>query len=388
MPGQIIKPINRIYTIENISMMFPDKIKYYSVATLILIMGSCAKKDQQQQPTQPPAVNVTLNEVTTTNASFYEEYPGTVVPLKEIELRPQVTGFITGIHFQDGARVRKGQLLYSIDAQLYTANYDQAVANLNVQQANLARAQKDADRYHELAKNDAVAKQLVDNADAALEVAKRQAEAAKANIQAVQTSVNYTKVTAPFDGVIGISAVKVGAAVTAGQTILNTVSTDDQLAVDFNVDQKEIYRFTNLLKSQKGQDSTFSLKFGTDIYPEYGKIALIDRAVDPQTGSIKTRLVFPNKKGQLRAGMSGSVRVLNNATTQSVVIPYKAVTEQLGEFFVYVAGDSSKVSQRRVTLGTTIGPNVIVKEGLKEGEKIAVEGVQNLREGAVINAGK
>jgi len=86
--------------------------------------------------------------------------------------------------------------------------------------------------------------------------------------------------------------------------------------------------------------------------------------------------------------MSGSVRVLNNATAQSVVIPYKAVTEQLGEFFVYVAGDSSKVSQRRVTLGTTIGPNVIVKEGLKEGEKIAVEGVQNLREGAVINAGK
>ncbi|KAA0993872.1 efflux RND transporter periplasmic adaptor subunit [Dyadobacter aurulentus] len=368
--------------------MFPDKIKYYSVATLILIMGSCAKKDQQQQPTQPPAVNVTLNEVTTTNASFYEEYPGTVVPLKEIELRPQVTGFITGIHFQDGARVRKGQLLYSIDAQLYTANYDQAVANLNVQQANLARAQKDADRYHELAKNDAVAKQLVDNADAALEVAKRQAEAAKANIQAVQTSVNYTKVTAPFDGVIGISAVKVGAAVTAGQTILNTVSTDDQLAVDFNVDQKEIYRFTTLLKSQKGQDSTFSLKFGGDIYPEHGKIALIDRAVDPQTGSIKTRLVFPNKKGQLRAGMTGSVRVLNNAATQSVVIPYKAVTEQLGEFFVYVAGDSSKVSQRRVTLGTTIGPNVIVKEGLKEGEKIAIEGVQNLREGAVINAGK
>ncbi|WP_031529057.1 efflux RND transporter periplasmic adaptor subunit [Dyadobacter crusticola] len=368
--------------------MLKSTMKYYPVAALLLIVVACGKKDQQQQqPAQPPAVAVKMEQVTTSEASYYDEYPGTVVPLNEIELRPQVTGFVTGIHFKDGARVRKGQLLYSIDAQLYNANYEQAVANLNVQEANLARAQKDADRYHELEKNDAVAKQLVDNADAALEVARRQAEAAKANIKAVQTSVRYTQVQAPFDGVIGISAVKVGAAVSAGQTVLNTVSTDNQLAVDFNVDQKEIYRFSTLMKNAKANDSTFTLKFGADIYPVPGKLALLDRAVDPQTGTIKARLVFPNQNNSLRPGMSGTVRVLNNAAAKSVVIPYKAVTEQLGEFFVYVAGDSSKVSQRRVTLGTAIGPNVIVKEGLKEGEKIAVEGVQNLREGAVIKEG-
>ncbi|MCF2518411.1 efflux RND transporter periplasmic adaptor subunit [Dyadobacter sp. CY351] len=369
--------------------MFSNKLPYFSAALFLVILSSCGdKKEQQQQAAAPPAVPVSLVAVTTADATYYDEYPGTVTALNEIELRPQVTGFITGIHFKDGSRVRKGQLLYSIDAQLYNANYDQAVANLNVQQANLARAQKDADRYHELEKNDAVAKQLVDNADAALEVAKRQAEAAKANIQAVQTSVNYTKVTAPFDGVIGISMVKVGAAVTAGQTILNTVSTDTQLAVDFNVDQREIYRFSTLMKNAKAADSTFTLKFGNDIFPATGKIALIDRAVDPQTGTIKTRLVFPNKDNRLRSGMSGTVRVLNNAAAKSVVIPYKAVTEQLGEFFVYVAGDSSKVSQRRVVLGTSLGANVIIKDGLKEGEKIAVEGVQNLREGAVIKEGK
>ena len=366
--------------------MFLNTLKYYPILLPALILASCGDKNQQQQPTQAPAVNVTLEEVTTTDAVYYDEYPGTVVPLNQIELRPQVTGFITGVHFQDGARVRKGQLLYSIDAQLYDANYDQAVATLSVQEANLVKAQKDADRYHELEKNDAVAKQLVDNADAALEVAKRQAEAAKANIKAVQTSVRYTKVTAPFDGIIGISAVKVGAAVSAGQTILNTVSTDSQLAVDFNVDQKEIFRFTNLMKNHKPSDSTFTLKFGTDVYPAPGKISLIDRAVDPQTGSIKTRLVFPNKENTLRAGMSGTVRVLNTASEKAIVIPYKAVTEQLGEFYVYVEGDSSKVSQRKLSLGKPIGSNIIVKDGLKPGEKIAVEGVQNLREGAVINA--
>ena len=222
--------------------MHSNLIHYVTIALSIVVLTSCDKKEEQKASTQqaPPAVPVTLEEVTTSDAVYYDEYPASVTPLNQVELRPQVTGFITGVHFQDGARVRKGQLLYSIDAQLYSANYEQAVANLKVQEANVNKAQKDADRYHELDKNDAVAKQLVDNADAALEVAKKQAEAAKANISAVSTSVRYTKVYAPFDGIIGISLVKVGAAVSAGQTVLNTVSTDGQLAVDFGVDQKEI----------------------------------------------------------------------------------------------------------------------------------------------------
>ena len=361
-------------------------MKYTSIAIAIFILASCTNKDDKKGQAPPP-VNVTLQVVTTMEASYHDEYPAIITPLNQIELRPQVSGFITGVNVQDGARVKKGQLLYSIDAQLYSANYEQAVAALNVQQANVKRAQKDADRYHELDKKDAIAKQLVDNADAALEVARKQADAAKANISAVSTSVRYTKVYAPFDGVIGISQVKVGAAVTAGQTILNTVSTDGQLAVDFNVDQKEIYRFNTLLNNQQAQDSTFTLAFGTDVYPYPGRLQLIDRAVDQQTGSIKTRVVFPNHDNLLRAGMSGTVRVLNNSGRPTVVIPYKSVTEQLGEYFVYVAGDSSKVTQRRVTLGKPIGTNIIVTDGLKEGEQIAVQGVQNLREGAVIKVG-
>jgi membrane fusion protein (multidrug efflux system) len=246
--------------------------------------------------------------------------------------------------------------------------------------------EKDANRYHELDKNDAIAKQVVDNADAAVEVAKRQAAAARANIQAVQTNVRYTKVYAPFDGVIGISAVKPGTAVTAGQSILNTISSDKELAVDFNIDQKEIYRFTSLLnEKQNTTDSTFTLAFGDDVYPYPGKIALLDRAVNPQTGTIKARLIFPNEKNLLISGMNGTVRVKSNATAQSVLIPYKAITEQLGEFFVYVPNDSNKVSQRKVVLGKQVGKDVIIKQGLAEGEKIVVQGVQNLREGSAIS---
>lgn len=357
----------------------------YLVAACILMLAACNDKKSGPPPPPPPA-QVTVQDVSLSDAVYYDEYPATVTALNQVELRPQVSGFINGVYFKDGERVRKGQLLYSIDAQLQAANYQQAVANLNIQEANLAKVQKDANRYHELDKNDAVAKQLVDNADAALEVAKRQVDASKANIQGVQTSVRYTKVYAPFDGVIGISSAKPGAAVTAGQTMLNTVSSDKELAVDFNVDQKDIFRFTKLMSDKPAaSDSTFTLAFGGDVYPYPGKLYLLDRAVDPQTGTIKTRLTFPNPKGLLISGMNGTVRVKNNASTQAVLIPYKAITEQLGEFFVYVPNDSNMVSQRKVVPGKQIGTDIIIKEGLKQGEKIVVQGVQNLREGAMIS---
>jgi len=348
-----------------------------------LLMGAC--NNTQAPPPAPPPPKVVMESVRSGDAVYYEEYPATVTALNQVELRPQVSGFITSIHFKDGDRVKKGQLLYSIDAQLYNANYQQAVANLSVQQANLSKAQKDADRYHELEKHDAVAKQLVDNADAALEVARKQAEAAKANISGVQTSVRYTRVYAPFNGIIGISQVKPGTAVVAGQTLLNTVSSDDQLAVDFNIDQSDIYNF-NKLVNQSRSDSTFTLAFAGDIYPFPGRLAFIDRAVDPQTATIKARLIFPNKDQLLRAGMNGTVRVKNSSAKQSLLIPHKAVTEQLGEYFVYRKGDSSKVSQTKVVLGQQVGTDVIVREGLKEGDSIVTQGIQNLREGAVVQS--
>ena len=353
---------------------------------IIMLLATAACNDKKAAPVAPPPPSVVVQDVALTDAVYYNQYPATINALNQVELRPQVSGFITGVHFADGSRVSKGQLLYSVDEQLYAANYQQAVANLQVQQANLNKAQKDAARYHELDKNDAVAKQLVDNADAAVEVSKKQAAAAQANIQAVQTNVKYTKVYAPFDGVIGISSVKAGAAVTAGQTVLNIVSTDGDLAVDINIEQQDIFRFSTLLAGKpSANDSTFTLAFGADVYPYPGKMILIDRAVNPQTGTIKARLSFPNKNNLLKAGMNGTVRIKNNAAAQSIVIPNKAVVEQLGEFFVYVPGDSNKVSQRKVVLGNVLGKDVIIKDGLKAGEKIVTEGVQNLREGVKVN---
>src|SRR6478609_7244725 len=155
--------------------------------------------------------------------------------------------------------VKKGQKLYSIDQQQSQANYQQALANLASQEANLQRAKKDVERYRELDKQDAIAKQQVDNAEASYAAAEKQVEAAKATVQSVQTNVRYTTIVAPFDGTIGISAVRLGASVSPGQTLLNTISSDDPVAVDISVDQSEIYHFTQLLAQNKlsKNDSTF-----------------------------------------------------------------------------------------------------------------------------------
>lgn len=362
--------------------------RYLWIASVILT-ASCGNKKDDPKGQAPPPVFVTVAAVKDTAVTVHDEYPATVSALNEIKLTAQVNGYITGLFFKDGDKVRKGQKLYTIDQQIYQANLQQAQAAEQVQVTNLEKAQKDADRYHELEKHDAVARQQVDYADAALNAAKKQVAAARANINAVRANVGFAVITAPFTGTIGISQVKQGTAVVAGQTVLNTVSTDDPIAVDVNIDQKDIFRFGQLQQQkQSASDSTFVLYFGSDRYSFPGKIYLIDRAVDPQTGTIKARFTFPNPQGLLKAGMNGTLNVAVNNTQTSVVIPYKAVTEQLGEFYAYLVGDSSKVSQRKLVLGQQVGNNVIIRSGLQPGEKIVVEGVQNLRQGSVITTTK
>ncbi len=366
-------------------------IQLFIVSIGAAAIASCGSSSKPAEAAKaPPPVPVAIYTVQKGSALYFDEYPATVVALNEVQLRPQVTGYITGIFFKDGQRVSKGQKLYAIDQQQYQASYNQAVANLNVAKANLGKAQQDADRYAELQKNDAIARQTVDHAQADLQASKMQLEAAKANVASVQTNVRYSTIYAPFEGTIGISQVKLGAAVSPGQTILNTVSSDNPIAVDVAVDQKEIARFVMLQQNAgEAKDSVFSLALpDQSLYPYPGHISLIDRAVDAQTGTIKARIVFPNKDKILKSGMSCNIRVKNNGNSQSILIPAKSVMEQMGEYFVYVLGDSSKVEQRKIQTGQVINDKIMVKKGLEENEKIVIEGIQKLRDGAVVQPAK
>ncbi len=358
--------------------------------TLVLLMVSatwisCSKSQKKSTAIPPTPVNVQAAEKT--DATYYDQFAGTVVALNSVELRSQVAGFITGIFFKEGDVVPKGKTLYEIDRRLYEATYQQAQANLVSAQASLNRAQKDADRYTQLLKQDAVARQLVDNAIATLETSRSQVAVAVAGVRSARANLSYSIIKAPFTGRIGISQVRLGAQISPGSTLLNTISSENPIAVDFVVDESNISRFDQLLNKRVKQDSTFKMVLPTgETYAYPGKIAVIDRGVNNQTGTIKVRVRFPNPKDKLVDGMSCSINVLNKASGDQVVIPNKAVVEQMGEYFVYLAQDTI-AKQIKVKTGPKVNSNIVILSGIKEGDKIITEGLQKLRDGAHITLG-
>ncbi len=366
-------------------------MKYIFSGLVVILLSACGgKKEDSQKNQPPPAVSVSVMRVKDTLAVYYDEYPATITPLSEIEIRAQVSGYVTGIYFKDGQYVTKGQKLYTIDQQQYRGQYEQAVANLNVARANEARAQQDAERYQQLAEQDAIARQVLEHSVADLNTAKSQVAAQQANVSAVATGLKYSTIYAPVSGTIGISQVKFGTSVSPGSTVLNTVSSYDPIALDFSIDQKDLLRFLRLQK--KGTmpaDSVFTISLPDgSMYPGTGSIYTIDRAIDPQTGTIKVRLTFPNKDNLLRAGLTCNARVKNDDAKQTqVLVPYKAVTEQMGEFSVFIVGDSSKAMQKKVVLGRRINEYVIVRSGLEGNETVITDGIQRLREGAKVKVG-
>lgn len=350
----------------------------------VLLLSACG--DSQSEQRQAPApVSVNAYKVTSEKVTGLDTYPGTVTPLNEVELRPQVSGYITNIYVNDGQKVKKGQKLYEVDRSKYQAAYKQAQASLQSSKANLMRIEKDVERYERLSEQEAIAQQQVDYARADLLTAQSQVSAAEAQLSSTATDLNYSVINAPFEGTIGISQVRVGAQVSPGQPLLNTISAEDPIAVDMVINEQEIPRFVKL-RENTGEDSTFTIKLSDgSTYPRAGKLTVIDRAVG-QSGTITIRLTFPNPESRLIPGTTVNVNVLNQDIGEQVVIPYRTVTEQMGEYFVYlIQGDS--VVQRNVVLGTQVKELIVVREGVKEGETIVLEGIQRLREGAKVQVG-
>ena len=367
-----------------------------------LLLSSC----KQKQAPPPIPIPVNLFTVKARPVVYFDRYTSTTVALNQVNLLSQVQGYITGIFFKEGSHVRKGEKLYEIDRRIYESNFNAAADNLKVEEGNLKQAQQDADRYQYLNNNQAVAKQLYDHAMITLENAKNAYKSAAEAFNNSRTNLNYSVITAPFDGTIGFSQVKPGDYSTPGQTILNTISSDNPIGVDFLINEKQLLYFENLqsIKAQPS-DSLFTLILpDNSAYSLLGKISVIDRAVNSLTGTLRIRLVFPNPKGSLRSGMSCVVRVRNQDSSPQIIIPNRAVTEEMGEYSVYLAKDTVMMSsadtsktahalkgnhglfafQKKVQPGVTIGSDVIIKKGIREGDKVVVDGVQSLHNGSQI----
>ncbi|MFD2557040.1 efflux RND transporter periplasmic adaptor subunit [Sphingobacterium tabacisoli] len=334
---------------------------------------------QQAEMAMPVSTAIVGKEI----VSGLKSYPASVVPLQETEIRAEVTGYITNIFVADGAFVSKGQPLYEIDRVRYQAAVDQAKANLEIAKANLDRVQKDLQRYQTLAEKDAIAKQTLDYATTDVNNQRAQVQAAEAALTTARTNLQRSTIVAPFSGNIGISQVRNGALVNAGTTLLNTVSSTNPIAVEFQINEKEIPEFTKLQSGNASTQIYASMPDGSR-YEESGRIVTIDRAVDSQTGTLKVRASFANGANALRAGMNTTLNVESTSTQEEMVIPYKAVFEQLGVFNVYTVNDSSKVELKQIVLGHKLADKVVVTSGLEAGQKIVVDGAASLRPGAKV----
>ncbi|GAA4787708.1 multidrug efflux RND transporter periplasmic adaptor subunit MuxA [Olivibacter ginsenosidimutans] len=364
-------------------------IHFLAILSGGFMLSSCGNKNQQaqQRPGAGGPVPVAIATVPEEVVKNVSNFPGTVVALNQTELRAEVNGYVTAILVPDGATVTKGQKLYEIDRTRYQAAQEQAKASLTIAQANFTKVSKDVERYKRLAEQDAIAKQTLDYALTDLNNAQAQVTSAQAALTSATTDLDRSVIRAPFNGTVGISQVRTGALVTAGSTLINTISSTNPIAVDFPVNERYIKQFVDLQKNGAStlKDSVITLQLsGNETYSKPGTITAIDRAVDPSTGTITVRASFQNQDNALRAGMNTNVLVATNSTAKMPVIPYQAVIEQLGEFKVYVVTDSSTVISQPVTLGTKIADKVVINEGLKSGQKIVVEGTQNLQPGAKV----
>ncbi len=355
--------------------------KHYALIFLPLLLYACgggAEAEEEGRQQEPQAVSVRVAESVEEQLTFYDKYPATVVALDEVEVRPQVAGYLTEVHFREGDFVRKGQRLFTVDVRRYVADVEQAQSQVGTAQANLDLAEKNAARYRRLAEAEAIALQTLDQAEAELTARRREVESAEAGVRSARTQLDYTVIRAPLSGITSLSTVKTGTQVSPGNPLLTTISQEEPIGVDFALPQEIIPRLSRL--EGGSPDSTFRLRLPNDsLYAEYGRIYASDRAVDPRTGTLNVRLEFSNDAKVLRPGMSLELEMLNRESGRQVLVPTQALGEQMGEYYVFLVRDSMAY-RRKVTTGQRIDGRAIILEGLEGGQTIVTEGLKNVQD--------
>ena len=372
---------------------------------------SGAKPTAQAPP--PPAVEVA--PVEQKDVPIYGEWIGTLTGQVNADIKAQVTGYLLTRNYKEGSYVTKGQLLFEIDPRPIQAALDQAKgqlaqaeaqqvqdeAQLATAEANELKSQLDVQKYGPLAKADAVSKRDFDNAvqtnvanQAQVQAAKASIGAAKAQIQAYQAAVetaainlSFTRITSPIDGIAGIAQAQVGDLVSASSGVLTIVSTLDPIRDYFTVSEQE-YLALRKKFSGSGQEHwklQLILADGTT-YSHQGEFYFADRQVNQNTGAIQLAALFANPGNVLRPGQYGKVRAEMRVQRNALLIPQAAVTDQQGSYLVDVVGADDRVAVRPVQVGERMGTMWVIQDGLKPGERVIVEGQQNIRAGMLVQA--
>jgi membrane fusion protein (multidrug efflux system) len=367
-----------------------------SAGTIVLIcsttlLAACGKsKSEAPAAAAPAAPQVSVYTVKPAPLTVTTELPGRTTAYEVADVRPQVGGLIQKRLFVEGTVVKAGQSLYKIDPSTYQATYNSAKAALAKAKANLLTTGPKVSRYKELVAIEGVSKQDYDDAVAAHEQAKADVESAAATLQTASINLKYTDVSSPIDGRIGRSVVTPGALVTAGQTTaLTTVQQLDPMYVDVTQSATDMMKLKQdlaagkLKKASDGQANVSLLMADGSTYSQKGKLQFSDVTVDQTTGNVTLRALFPNPKGELLPGMYVRAKLDAGVSEAAITVPQQGVSRnQKGQATAMVLNAENKVEPRILTTSNTQGDKWVVTSGLKEGDRVIVEGLQKVKPGA------
>lgn len=377
---------------------------------VVTVSGVVIHSGAKSTPLGPPLPVVEVATVEQKDVPVYGEWIGTLAGQVNADVKAQVTGYLVRQDYKEGSSVSKGQLLFEIDPRPYQAALDQAKgqlaqakaqlvedeAQVATAEANQLKSQLDVNRYEPLAKAQAATQQDLDNAvqtnlaneaqvqsaQAAVSAAKAQIEVSQATVETATINLGFTRICSPIDGVAGIAQAQVGALVGTSSGALTTVSTLDPIRDYFTVSEQAYLELQKRLSGPEGHGWKLQLILADgETYPHEGTFYFADRSVDQNTGSIQLAALFPNPGNVLRPGQYGKIRAEVGAQDDALLIPQPAVAELQGSYEVTVVGQDDRVSVRTVTVGERVGEMWEIRDGLKPGERVVVEGQQMLRPG-------
>ena len=367
-----------------------------SAASVLISLSGLALvhcKGETASAPPPPLVQVEVANVLQKDVPIQMEWVGTTDGSNNALIRAQVSGYLLKRPYTEGAFIKKGDLLFELDPSKFQTALDQALGDLAKAQAQFTKSKQDVNRDTPLAKEGAISQKELDDSIQAHAAAKGSVATAKAAVAQAKLNLSWTRITAPIDGVVGISKAQIGDLIDAN-TELTSMSTLDPIRVYFPMSEQEYLEAADKVQQgyrERKEAKEYSLALlelvlgGEKIYPHKGKFYLVDRQVDTKTGTIRVAALFPNPNNLLRPGQFARVRAVTKTKERAILVPQRAVTEMQGSYQVAVVTPENKVEIRPVKVGHRSGSLWIIDHGLEPGERVVVEGLQKVKAGMTVD---
>ncbi|MCS4279658.1 efflux RND transporter periplasmic adaptor subunit [Stenotrophomonas rhizophila] len=365
---------------------FTRRLALAGVSILAAAVLTACSGSHAEEAGMPPPPSVSAAPVLVKQVSQWDDFSGRVEAVESVELRPRVSGYIDKVNYVEGQEVKKGDVLFTIDARSYRAELDRATAELNRARTQAQVSRSEADRARRLSDQQAISTETWEQRRAVSEQALAQVQAAQAAVDAARLNMEFTQVRAPINGRAGRAMVTAGNLVTAGDSasVLTTLVSLDKVHVYFDADEGTFLRYAQM--ARKGErpserDSELPVKVGLsgeEGFPHEGKVDFLDNQVTRSTGTIRVRALLDNADRAFTPGLFARVQLLGSGQFQAMLIDDKAVLTDQDRKFVYVVDKDNKAQRRDIELGRTADGLRIVEQGLKAGDRVIIDGVQKV----------